>query len=61
MSSTFWWQCGIIYQFYPRSFQDSSGDVIGGLPGIRRRLDYLVSLGVDAVWISPIGLRRQRL
>jgi alpha-glucosidase len=49
-----WWQKGVIYQIYPRSFQDSNGDGIGDLNGIRSRLDYLVELGVDAVWLSPI-------
>jgi alpha-glucosidase len=49
-----WWQRGIIYQIYPRSFMDSNGDGIGDLPGILSRLDYLGWLGVDAVWISPI-------
>ena len=49
-----WWQDGIIYQVYPRSFQDASGDGVGDLPGILSRLDYLVELGVDAVWLSPI-------
>ncbi len=49
-----WWQRGIIYQIYPRSFQDSDGDGVGDLEGIRRRLDYLSWLGIDAVWVSPI-------
>ena len=49
-----WWERGIIYQIYPRSFMDSNGDGIGDLAGIRSRLDYLQWLGVDATWISPI-------
>jgi alpha-glucosidase len=49
-----WWKRGIIYQVYPRSFQDTNGDGVGDLEGIRRRLDYLQWLQVDAVWISPI-------
>ena len=49
-----WWQRGVIYQIYPRSFQDSNGDGIGDLTGITPRLDYLDWLGVDAIWISPI-------
>lgn len=49
-----WWQTGVIYQIYPRSFQDANGDGIGDLKGIAGRLDHLVSLGVDAIWISPI-------
>jgi alpha-glucosidase len=51
---THWWQSAVIYQIYPRSFQDTNGDGIGDLPGIRRRLDYLQWLGVDALWLSPI-------
>ncbi len=49
-----WWQRGIIYQIYPRSFQDSNDDGVGDLPGIASRLDYLERLGVDAIWLSPI-------
>jgi alpha-glucosidase len=49
-----WWQRGVIYQIYPRSFQDTNGDGIGDLAGIRRRLDYLQDLGIDAIWMSPM-------
>jgi alpha-glucosidase len=49
-----WWKTAVIYQIYPWSFQDSNGDGIGDLPGITERLDYLVQLGIDAIWISPI-------
>ncbi len=49
-----WWQRGIIYQVYPRSFMDSNGDGVGDLKGLISRLDYLRWLGVDAVWISPL-------
>jgi len=52
--ATQWWQTGVIYQVYPRSFQDTDGDGVGDLRGITARLDYLKGLGVDAVWISPI-------
>jgi alpha-glucosidase len=48
-----WWRGSVIYQVYPRSFQDSNDDGIGDLNGIIRRLPYIASLGVDAVWISP--------
>ncbi|ADM08695.1 alpha amylase family protein [Parvularcula bermudensis HTCC2503] len=48
-----WWRGGVIYHIYPRSFLDTNGDGIGDLPGILRRLDYVASLGVDAVWLSP--------
>jgi alpha-glucosidase len=48
-----WWRGGVIYQVYPRSYQDTSGDGIGDLKGITRRLDHIASLGVDAIWLSP--------
>jgi alpha-glucosidase len=49
-----WWKHAVIYEIYPRSFQDSNGDGIGDLNGITSRLDYLKALGVDAIWLSPI-------
>jgi alpha-glucosidase len=49
-----WWRNGIFYQVYPRSFQDSDGDGVGDINGVIARLPYLKSLGVDAVWLSPI-------
>jgi alpha-glucosidase len=49
-----WWQHEVIYQIYPRSFQDSNGDGIGDLPGIISRLDYLTELGIKTIWLSPI-------
>ncbi|MBX7200740.1 MAG: DUF3459 domain-containing protein [Rhodospirillaceae bacterium] len=48
-----WWQRATVYQIYPRSFQDSNGDGIGDLAGVTQRLDYLVWLGIDAIWLSP--------
>jgi alpha-glucosidase len=48
-----WWRGAVIYQIYPRSFQDSNGDGVGDLPGISHRLGHIASLGVDAIWISP--------
>ncbi len=48
-----WWRGAVIYQVYPRSFQDSNGDGVGDLNGITRRLPHIAALGVDAVWISP--------
>ena len=53
-SGTEWWKRAVIYEVYPRSFQDSNGDGIGDLNGITDRLDYLQALGVDAIWLSPI-------
>ena len=49
-----WWKKAVIYQIYPRSFQDSNGDGIGDLNGIIGRLDYLENLGIDAIWLSPV-------
>ena len=49
-----WWKNSVIYQIYPRSFQDSNGDGIGDIRGIINRLDYLEDLGIDAVWLSPV-------
>jgi alpha-glucosidase len=49
-----WWRNAVVYQIYPRSFQDSNGDGVGDLEGVRSRLDHLVTLGVDGFWLSPI-------
>jgi alpha-glucosidase len=49
-----WWQGAVVYEIYPRSFQDSNGDGVGDLNGITERLDYLEALGVDAIWIAPM-------
>lgn len=53
MSEQMWWRGAVIYQIYPRSFYDANQDGIGDLPGIISKLDYIASLGVDAIWISP--------
>jgi len=53
MSEAPWWRGSVIYQIYPRSFLDTDGNGVGDLPGILQRLDYVASLGVDAIWISP--------
>lgn len=53
MTQTLWWQRGVVYQIYPRSFMDSNGDGIGDLSGVMQKLDYLQWLGVDAIWFSP--------
>jgi alpha-glucosidase len=49
-----WWETAVVYQIYPRSFQDSDGDGVGDLKGILRRIDYIAGLGVGAVWLSPV-------
>src|SRR5580693_4415605 len=49
-----WYNHAVIYEIYPRSFQDSNGDGVGDLNGITQRLDYLQTLGVDAIWIAPM-------
>lgn len=49
-----WWRTAVVYQIYPRSFLDTDGDGVGDLEGVRRRLDHLAWLGVDALWLSPI-------
>ena len=54
MTKFVWWKHGVIYQVYPRSFQDTDGNGVGDLKGISERLEYLEWLGVDAIWISPI-------
>lgn len=54
IQKTAWWKEAVVYQIYPRSFMDSNGDGIGDLPGIISKLDYLVELGVNVLWLSPI-------
>jgi alpha-glucosidase len=60
MQTHAWWQSAVIYQIYPRSFFDSNGDGIGDLPGVTAKLDYVASLGVDAVWLSPFYVSPMR-
>ena len=50
-----WWQEAVVYQIYPKSFQDSNGDGIGDLRGIMKRMDYLKELGVNTIWLCPIN------
>src|SRR5580658_5268269 len=53
INDSVWWKHAVIYEIYPRSFQDSNGDGVGDLNGITERLGYLQALGVDAIWIAP--------
>ena len=50
-----WWQNGVIYQIYPKSFQDTTGSGTGDLRGVTARLDYLKTLGIDAIWLTPFS------
>ena len=54
MENKKWWKETVVYQIYPRSFQDRNGDGIGDLEGIVSRLDYLQQLGIGAIWLSPV-------
>jgi len=54
-----WWQHGVIYQIYPKSFQDTTGSGTGDLAGVIQRLDYLQTLGVDAIWLTPFYISPQ--
>ncbi len=49
-----WWQSAVVYQIYPRSFQDTNHDGIGDIQGVISHLDYLQKLGIDAIWLSPV-------
>lgn len=49
-----WWRGAVLYQVYPRSFQDSDGDGVGDLRGLIQRLDHIAGLGVDGIWLSPV-------
>src|SRR5947207_3079114 len=55
-----WWRSAVIYQIYPRSFQDSNGDGIGDLKGIAARLPHVANLGADAIWVSPFFMSPMR-
>ena len=49
-----WWRSAVVYEVYVRSFADTNGDGVGDLAGVRSKLDYLVDLGVDAIWLTPL-------
>ncbi|VEA40847.1 Trehalose-6-phosphate hydrolase [Salmonella enterica subsp. enterica] len=59
MTIPLWWQNGVIYQIYPKSFQDTTGSGTGDLRGVTQHLDYLQRLGVDAIWLTPFISRRR--
>ncbi|MEY5075549.1 alpha-amylase family glycosyl hydrolase, partial [Salmonella enterica subsp. enterica serovar Corvallis] len=59
MTIPLWWQNGVIYQIYPKSFQDTTGSGTGDLRGVTQRLDYLQRLGVDAIWLTPFYISPQ--
>ncbi|EUJ44613.1 oligo-1,6-glucosidase [Listeria riparia FSL S10-1204] len=54
MKANDWWKQSVVYQIYPKSFNDSNGDGIGDIQGIIEKLDYLNKLGIDVIWLSPI-------
>ena len=54
MNKEKWWKNAVVYQIYPKSFQDSNGDGVGDIKGIISRMDYLGKLGIDAIWLSPV-------
>lgn len=59
MNNNNWWKNGVIYQIYPKSFQDTTGSGTGDIQGIIKRLDYLQHLGVDGIWITPMYVSPQ--
>ena len=54
MNELKWWQKSIVYQIYPKSFQDTTGTGVGDIPGVTSHLDYLKSLGTGAIWLTPV-------
>ena len=54
-----WWKSAVAYQIYPKSFQDTTGSGVGDLQGIIKRLDYLQTLGIDVIWLSPVCASRR--
>lgn len=56
-----WWQKSVVYQIYPKSFNDTTGNGMGDINGITEKLDYLKELGVDVIWLTPIYLSPQKI